>query len=50
MSWSIHHGDFTETEFLKGQIHLITGMTRGIGQALLGISLGGRHGIDAGPR
>ena len=34
MSWSIHHGDFTETEFLKGQIHLITGATRGIGQAL----------------
>ena len=34
MSWSIHHGDFTETEFLKGQVHLITGATRGIGQAL----------------
>ena len=34
MSWSIHHGDFTETEFLQNQVHLVSGATRGIGQAL----------------
>ena len=33
MSWSIHHGDFTETEFLKIGPS-VTGATRGIGQAL----------------
>ena len=36
MSWSIHHGDFTETEFLQNQVHLVSGATRGIGQALVG--------------
>jgi len=34
MTWQINQGDFADTGFLKGQTHLITGATRGIGLAL----------------
>lgn len=34
MNWQINHGDFADTEFLKGQVHLVTGATRGIGREL----------------
>lgn len=34
MSWQINHGDFQDRDFLKDQIHLVTGATRGIGLAL----------------
>lgn len=34
MTWQINHGNFADTDFLKGQVHLVTGATRGIGRAL----------------
>lgn len=35
MTWQINQGDFADTQFLTGQIHCVTGATRGIGHALV---------------